>query len=374
MKPDEVERIQRGDVTREVLRFDSVMKRYGDVVAIDEVSFTLEQGKFVVLLGPSGCGKTTTLRLAAGFEQPNTGAIYIDERSMAGVPAYRRPVNTVFQDFGLFPHMSVFDNVAFGPRMQNVPRGTIESRVGKMLELVQLSKMASRRPHQLSGGQQQRVALARALANTPTILLLDEPLSNLDYKLRKEMRVELKRIRREVNGTFVLVTHDQEEALTVADYVIVMNAGRIQQMGTPLELYRSPANTFVANFIGATNFLEGTIQSRSGVNTKIRLNGLAQVALGPDTDADLGSSVVLCIRAGSIGLSNVQPHEDGNGLRGTVEEILYMGDHSDLFVRLPNSKLIHCQQVHHGGKGVGFQMGDEIYLTWRPEESLVFRG
>jgi spermidine/putrescine transport system ATP-binding protein len=354
------------------LRFEAVTKRYGDVVAVDASSFTAERGSFVALLGPSGCGKTTTLRLIAGFEQPDAGEIHIDGRPVARVAPHRRPVNTVFQDFSLFPHMTVFDNVAFGPRLKHAPRRDVEHRVGEMLELVRLPGMGARRPHQLSGGQQQRVALARALVNRPIVLLLDEPLSNLDYKLRKEMRLELKRIQREVKITFVFVTHDREEALTMADHVIVMNAGRIQQMGTPFELYTAPANQFMADFIGSANFLHGHILSRESDHTRLQLDRTGDEVLAPASALPDGSPVLLCVRPESIELGPESQPGSPSAVTGVVEEAFYLGHHSELVVRLASGSALHCLQAHRGAAAPRFRPGDRVHLAWHPDESLLF--
>jgi spermidine/putrescine transport system ATP-binding protein len=248
-----------------VIALEHVSKQFGDAVAVHDVDFAIDRGAFFSLLGPSGCGKTTTLRMIAGFEQPTTGRVLLDGNDVSRVPPYRRNVNTVFQQYALFPHLSVFDNIAFGPRSRHADPREIDRRVRQLLDVVRLAEMADRRPAQLSGGQQQRVALARALVNTPSALLLDEPLGALDLKLRQAMQLELKRIQRDVGITFVYVTHDQEEALTMSDRIAVMNAGRVEQIGTPREIYDEPASVFVAGFIGAANLIpvaDGTMVVR----------------------------------------------------------------------------------------------------------------
>jgi spermidine/putrescine transport system ATP-binding protein len=356
----------------EVLRFEDVRKTYGGVVAVRDSSFTVERGTFVALLGPSGCGKTTTLRLIAGFEQPDSGRIHLDGHPVENVPPHLRPVNTVFQDFGLFPHMTVFDNVAFGPRLKRRPRRETERRVGEMLDLVRLAGMERRRPHQLSGGQQQRVALARALVNEPTILLLDEPLSNLDYKLRKEMRVELKRIQRKVNTTFVFVTHDREEALALADHIIVMNAGSIQQAGRPVQLYTAPANRFVADFLGAANFLPGRIVGRSGRGVEVAPEAAGGPLFAADAGLAVGTPVVLCFRAHDVRLSREQPNGAVNAMPGTIEETLYLGQHSEILVRLPSGDVVQSVSAHRDLVAGRLAPGEPVYVHWSPEESLLF--
>ena len=241
------------------VRLDHVTKRFDDVAAVDDLSLEIERGSFFALLGPSGCGKTTTLRMIGGFEQPTDGAIYLGDREVSGLPAYKRDVNTVFQSYALFPHLSVLENVAFGLRRRGLKGKEVRERVREILRVVGLEGMEGRKPRQLSGGQQQRVALARALVNRPRVLLLDEPLGALDLKLRKQMQLELKSIQHDVGITFIHVTHDQEEAMTMADRIAVMNGGRIEQLGTPTELYETPQTAFVAGFLGASNLIAGTV-------------------------------------------------------------------------------------------------------------------
>ncbi|MCA9918667.1 MAG: spermidine/putrescine ABC transporter ATP-binding protein, partial [Anaerolineales bacterium] len=247
------------------VKLDHVTKQFGDFTAVHEMVMEIADGEFFSMLGPSGCGKTTTLRMIAGFEQPTSGELYIMGQPVAGIPAYRRPVNTVFQNYALFPHMTVAQNVAFGLEMAKVPKSEIDKRVAEALEQVQMTPMSQRKPTQLSGGQQQRVALARALVNRPKVLLLDEPLGALDLKLRKAMQLELKQIQSEVGITFIYVTHDQEEAMTMSNRIAVMSNGLVQQIGAPREIYEHPHNRFVADFIGETNFLEGNVTEIDGV-------------------------------------------------------------------------------------------------------------
>ncbi|WP_342819036.1 ABC transporter ATP-binding protein, partial [Candidatus Hadarchaeum sp.] len=254
----------------------NVTKKFGEVIAVDNISFTVEKGQFFSLLGPSGCGKTTTLRMICGFETPTEGEIFIDGKPMTNVPPYKRPTNLVFQNLALFPHMNVYDNIAFGLRIKKVPEPEIQKRVKEMLELVRLPGYEKRKISQLSGGEKQRIAIVRALVNRPAVLLLDEPLGPLDLKLREEMVVELKRIKREVGTTFIYVTHDQGEALTMSDKIAVMNKGKIVQMGTPLEIYERPNSKFVADFIGGTNFFEG--RYRDGV---VEVDKLGKIIVAP---------------------------------------------------------------------------------------------
>ena len=246
----------------DVIVLDHVNKRFADFVAVQDACFSIGRGEFFSMLGPSGCGKTTTLRMIAGFESPTSGRILLDGEDVSRTPPYRRNVNTVFQQYALFPHMSVFDNVAFGLRSRKVPKGEVTQRVGEMLEIVRMGDFTRRRPAQLSGGQQQRVALARALVNKPSALLLDEPLAALDLKLRQAMQLELKRIQRDTAVTFIFVTHDQQEALTMSDHIAVMSDGWVEQIGSPTDIYHRPATPFVAGFIGEANLLPGTVEAR----------------------------------------------------------------------------------------------------------------
>jgi spermidine/putrescine transport system ATP-binding protein len=267
------------DANDPVVQLDNVRKLYGSFVAVHEANFSIGRGEFFALLGPSGCGKTTTLKMIAGFEQPTSGRIILEGTDVSQVPPHRRNVNTVFQQYALFPHMSVFDNIAFGPRSKKIAEPEVTKRVNEMLEVVRLTEFSARRPSQLSGGQQQRVALARALVNYPSALLLDEPLAALDLKLREAMQIELKRIQREVGITFVFVTHDQGEALTMSDRIAVMSEGRVEQVGAPHDIYARPQSLFVAGFIGSANLLPGVITSSDGSSTQVRLNGGATVTV-----------------------------------------------------------------------------------------------
>jgi spermidine/putrescine transport system ATP-binding protein len=278
-----------------------VSKLFGEITAVNSINIKINDGEFFSLLGPSGCGKTTTLRMIAGFEQPTVGEIFLHGQAVAGIPAYKRPVNTVFQNYALFPHMTVWKNVAFGLEMKKVPKDEINKRAGEALELVQLSGMGERKPKQLSGGQQQRVALARALVNHPEVLLLDEPLGALDLKLRKEMQFELKQIQEQLGITFIYVTHDQEEALTMSDRIAVMDEGKVQQIGTPREIYEHPTNRFVADFIGETNFVPATVQSIDEFVT-LDIGGAEVMGEAGSRSLAAGERVTLAIRPEKINL------------------------------------------------------------------------
>jgi spermidine/putrescine transport system ATP-binding protein len=308
-----------------VITLEHVVKRFGRYVAVEEADFAIERGEFFSLLGPSGCGKTTTLRMIAGFEQPTEGRILLEGQDVSRVPPYRRNVNTVFQHYALFPHMTVADNVAFGPRSQKVGGAETAKRVEQLLAVVRLTQYADRKPAQLSGGQQQRVALARALANYPSALLLDEPLGALDLKLRQAMQIELKRIQREVGITFIYVTHDQEEALTMSDRIAVMNEGRVEQIGTPKEIYHSPTSVFVANFIGVANLIPAVVQEARESETTVLVAGRHAVAVPAGSrPVQPGSPATVMVRPERLRLTEAQP-ADGSGVPVTLEHAVFQG-------------------------------------------------
>ncbi len=344
------------------VRLDEVTKRFDDVVAVDRLSLDVERGSFFALLGPSGCGKTTTLRMIGGFEQPTEGRIFLGDREVSGLPAYKRDVNTVFQSYALFPHLSVFENVAFGLRRRAVRGQTLSGRVRAMLEIVGLAGMEKRKPRQLSGGQQQRVALGRALVNKPQVLLLDEPLGALDLKLRKQMQLELKGIQHDVGITFIHVTHDQEEAMTMADRIAVMNHGRIEQLGTPTELYETPATAFVASFLGVSNLIPGTV---SGSDT-VLLRGGPEVRVRPDALAGRTGSVAVGIRPEKIELGDRQP----NTLDGTVVEEAYVGVATQYIVDTGCGRLTVYRQNATPGLN-GASPGQQLKLSWSPDCTFV---
>jgi spermidine/putrescine transport system ATP-binding protein len=353
-----------------------VSKRFGDVLAVDDLSLELERGEFFTLLGPSGCGKTTTLRMIAGFEQPDSGQIRIEGEDVAGLPPYKRPTNTVFQSYALFPHLSVEANVGFGLKRQKLPKGEIAERVGAELERVGLAGEAKRKPAQLSGGMQQRVALARALVNLPKVLLLDEPLGALDLKLRKGLQVELKRIQREVGITFVYVTHDQEEALTMSDRIAVMNRGRIEQVGVPEDVYERPETTFVAGFIGVSNLMPAVVSGPG----RVRLEGGPEVP-GNTGGLGAGEGCYAVVRPEKLRVDPVGGGAGGgasNGLprvEGVVESSLYLGTATQLVVDLgaevrmtvlvPNADEAARQGLPGGGARVA--------LSWQPEHMHMVR-
>jgi spermidine/putrescine transport system ATP-binding protein len=317
------------------VRLERVTKRFGSVEAVRDLSLDLARSEFFTLLGPSGCGKTTTLRIVAGFEEPTEGRVLLDGSDVTDLPAFKRPTNTVFQSYALFPHLSVEQNVAFGLRRRKVPKREVESRVAEELERVGLAAEANRKPAQLSGGQQQRVALARALVNRPAVLLLDEPLGALDLKLRKQLQVELKRIQREVGITFLYVTHDQEEALTMSDRIAVMNGGVIEQVDAPEAVYERPRTTFVAGFIGVSNLMPGEVVSAAGAAAELRLDSGVTVRTD-STGARVGERVHAVVRPEKLELRAAEePAPEGRAsVGGVVESTLYLGTATQAVVRL----------------------------------------
>jgi spermidine/putrescine transport system ATP-binding protein len=345
-----------------------VCKRFGDHEVVRDLDLRIRRGEFFSLLGPSGCGKTTTLRLIAGFEQPTEGTITLDGASVATVPPHKRNVNTVFQSYALFDHLDIQGNVAFGLRRRKVPKDEIRTRVAEALDLVELGHRAGAKPSELSGGQRQRVALARALVNRPAVLLLDEPLGALDLQLRKQMQVELKRIQREVQITFVFVTHDQEEALAMSDRIAVMRGGVVEQLGTPEEIYEHPARPFVAGFIGISNLLPGVVY-----NGGVRLvNGTAIPAPLPDGLSD-GNEIQLSVRPEKIWIDEL---EDGMAvLEGVVAERVYLGTTTQLIVELaPGARIVALEQNTARARADDrWELGDRVRVGWRPEHGQVLR-
>jgi spermidine/putrescine transport system ATP-binding protein len=340
------------------VRLENITKRFDDVVAVDDLSLDIESGKFYALLGPSGCGKTTTLRMIGGFEEPTAGTIYLGDRTVTGQPPHKRDVNTVFQSYALFPHLSIFENVAFGLRRSKVKGSEVRTRTEEMLQVVGLKGYGNRKPRQLSGGQQQRVALGRALVNRPRVLLLDEPLGALDLKLRKEMQFELKRIQHDMGITFVHVTHDQEEAMTMADSIVVMDDGHIEQMGEPAELYERPATAFVANFLGVSNLLPGTVEGRDAV----RLDSGSVLHVTPEALGGHRGAVSVGIRPEKLRIA------DGgtNTLSGEIVDRAYVGVSTQYVVRTPMGDISVYVQ------GAGSQApGERMELSFEPDATFV---
>jgi spermidine/putrescine transport system ATP-binding protein len=349
-----------------------------DVRAVEHIDLRIAEGEFFSLLGPSGCGKTTTLRMIAGFEEPSSGQILLHGRDMVGVPPFRRDVNMVFQQYALFPHMDVFENVAFGLRRKKVARDEITRRVGEALALVELEGREKRKPRQLSGGQQQRVALARALVNRPRALLLDEPLGALDLKLRQAMQLELKRIQREVGITFVYVTHDQEEALTMSDRLVVMNAGRIEQLGSPRELYEHPATRFVANFIGTSNILTGRLERRGDAWALAGFGPDERVLLADAGQAGEGQEVELAVRPEKLLLraeADPPPPPDRCALRVKVTQVVYLGTSTQYRTVTDGGTAVAVyRQNASASPGADVLTGQVGWLDWSPEHSYVLGG
>jgi len=344
------------------VRLDHVTKRFDDVAAVDDLSLEIERGSFFALLGPSGCGKTTTLRMIGGFEQPTDGAIYLGDREVSGLPAYKRDVNTVFQSYALFPHLSVLENVAFGLRRRGLKGKEVRERVREILRVVGLEGMEGRKPRQLSGGQQQRVALARALVNRPRVLLLDEPLGALDLKLRKQMQLELKSIQHDVGITFIHVTHDQEEAMTMADRIAVMNRGRIEQLGTPSDLYEHPRTPFVAGFLGVSNLLRGVVEDAETV----RLDGGVAIRLPAGRLPSRGHHVAVGVRPEKIALDG----SEANVLRGTVLDRAYVGVATQYVVETPaGSVTVYVQNALAAASA--HEPGTSVELSFNPEATFV---
>ncbi|HSF94285.1 MAG TPA: ABC transporter ATP-binding protein [Thermohalobaculum sp.] len=347
-----------------VMALDSVTKRFGTVTAVDSVSLELKEGEFFALLGPSGCGKTTLLRILAGFEAPDTGRVMLDGAEITRLRANRRPVNLMFQSYALFPHMTVSGNIAYGLEMERLPRSEIDRRTAEIMDLAELTELAGRRPDQLSGGQRQRVALARALVKRPRVLLLDEPLAALDKKLREQMQIELKRLQHDLGLTFVVVTHDQEEALVMADRLALMEAGRVVQTGGPRDLYENPASRFVAGFIGVTNFFEGTTAD-GGLATE------AHGLLRADATATPGKAATIAVRPERITLAAAAT-EGLNGARGLIAAVAYHGNDLNIHVAVPGTPRAVVARVDATSEIADrFQPGQTVCCTWRPEHGRL---
>jgi spermidine/putrescine transport system ATP-binding protein len=355
------------------VRLVGVMKRFGDVVAVDGISVDILRGEFFSLLGPSGCGKTTTLRMIGGFEQPDEGAIELGGADVAGLPPHRRDVNTVFQSYALFPHLNVFDNVAYGLRRRKVARDQIPGQVSRVLELVDLPGFEDRRVNQLSGGQQQRVALARALVNQPQVLLLDEPLGALDLKLRKQMQLELKGLQHEVGITFIYVTHDQEEAMTMSDRIAVMRDGRIDQVGPPEEVYEKPATEFVASFLGASNLLEGTVgPPDDGFRTVVLVSG-EKVRIPSGALNGAAGRVKVGVRPEKIRIIGPEsPAENDNAIEGRVRDATFVGVSNVYIVETHAGRpvTVYAQNLRTS-RDRPPASGELVTLTWHPEHTFV---
>ena len=353
------------------LKLTTLTKTFGDFTAVDDLSLTIPEGSFFALLGPSGCGKTTTLRMIAGLDEPTKGSISIGATDITNTRPYQRPVNTVFQNYALFPHLTIFENVAFGLRRRGIK--DVKQEVERVLKLVELPHLAERKPAQLSGGQQQRIALARAIVNKPALLLLDEPLGALDLKLRRQMQIELKWIQTQVGLTFVHVTHDQEEAMTMADTIAVMNEGRIEQMGTPEDLYESPKTSFVANFLGQSNLVRGQIVDNDGENNVVEVGG-QKIALPKNRTFTNSKSVLFGIRPEKIDIDLENEPGNGNILRGgKVVDVSFVGVSTQYQVEMPWSQELMVFEQNDGTTPM-LELGDLVRLQWMPKFTFGLDG
>ncbi len=353
-----------------------VVKRFGDVNAVDHVSMQIRDGEFFSMLGPSGCGKTTTLRMIAGFEYPTSGEIRLHGKPVGNTPPFQRNVNTVFQSYALFPHMSVSENIAFGLKMKHISASETTERVKDALDMVQLSTFADRRPKMLSGGQQQRVALARAIVNQPEVLLLDEPLGALDMKLRKEMQIELKGIQQRLGITFIYVTHDQEEALTMSDRIAVMNGGKVLQIGSPTEIYERPTCRFVADFIGESNFIEGTVTAIHADGNVAIITAAGQTVIGRAVGTvNVGDAVAVSVRPEKVHLTQAEPPAHAtNTFRVRVERVVYIGSDTRISVRLGGEVPFDAWEQNDLStldRNAYWQAGEEGWLWWPAGNGLV---
>jgi putrescine transport system ATP-binding protein len=359
-----------------LVRFDNVSRRFGDILAVDCLNLDIYPGEFFAMLGPSGCGKTTLLRLLAGFERPDTGRILLEGRDIAATPPHRRPVNMMFQSYALFPHLTVAGNIAFGLRQDGMARSAIAARVDEMLALVRLEGLGRRRPDQLSGGQRQRVALARSLAKRPRVLLLDEPMAALDRKLREQTQFELMDLQAKLGTTFVIVTHDQAEAMTVAHRIAVMDRGRIVQAATPAEIYEQPRSRWVAEFVGDVNLIEGVVVQAGAGDTVVadRSGRRYQVAAEPATDAQVGAQVAIAVRPEKV---RIEPRpivsaDAPNAMRGQICDVGYLGGISTYKVRLDDGAVVKVAVANVArARGQAFSAGDEVRLSWPPDAAVM---
>ncbi len=354
-----------GGSERGAVELTNVTKRFGTMVAVDQLNLYVQPGEFLSLLGPSGCGKTTTLRMLAGFEQPDEGFIRISGEYVQGIPPYKRDVNTVFQAYALFPHMTVAENVAYGLRQKGVHKSEIATRVSEALDMVKMTKLAARKPRQMSGGQQQRVALARALVNRPSVLLLDEPLGALDRKLREEMQIELKLLQSELGITFIFVTHDQEEAMSMSDRIAIMLEGHIEQLGDPETVYERPVSAFVAGFIGRNNFWRGIARG----NSVVADDGTVFVASRPEEQVADGDDALVAVRPETFTIHTSDPLIDTNMLAGTVGAVAHFGDALQYVIRTAVRDVLVLSPRSGAPR---LETGDQAWLTWRSEDIYVF--
>jgi spermidine/putrescine transport system ATP-binding protein len=360
------------------LEFSGVTRRFGKSHALKDVSLHIRKGEVFGLLGPSGCGKTTLLRITGGFDHPDEGRVILGGRDITRLPPNKRPVNTVFQNYALFPHMSVTENISFGLRMAGKPKSEIAQKVEQMLRLIQMEAHARKRPDEISGGQRQRVAIARALINQPEVLLLDEPLAALDLKLRQLMLMELNRIHHEIGTTFLFVTHDQGEAMGLCDRIAVMNKGQIEQIGTPLEIYSSPSTSFVASFIGDTNFLNGKViacDPDSGT-TRVSTPGFDELTIPSHETRNEGCSVLLGLRPERVALSTEEPENiEGRVSReGLIEEVIFLGSHSRYAIRVRDERIWSVQMHHQNSDQLPYKRGSKAWLSFSESDLQIVKG
>ncbi|RJG46362.1 ABC transporter ATP-binding protein [Mesorhizobium sp. DCY119] len=353
--------------------FENVTKRFGDFTAVNDLSLSIFEREFFALLGASGCGKSTLLRMLAGFDEPTSGRILLDGQDLRGIPPYKRPVNMMFQSYALFPHMTVENNIAFGLKQEGMPKADIEKRVAEMLKLVKLEQFAKRKPHQLSGGQRQRVALARSVAKRPKVLLLDEPLGALDKKLREETQFELMDLQQELGLTFVVVTHDQEEAMTMADRIAILDKGEVMQVATPTEVYEAPASRFVAGFVGNVNMFEGKVASRDAGSARISGGNGLTIKTENAGDASAGSDVVFAIRPEKIKVSSKKPADaEANVAEGEIYDIAYLGDMTVYHVRLADGQVVKASSLNAVRISEDpLSWNDRAWISFRPDAGVV---
>ncbi|AMB86609.1 transporter [Pseudomonas agarici] len=358
-----------------LVKIDRVTKKFDETIAVDDVSLDIKKGEIFALLGGSGSGKSTLLRMLAGFERPTEGRIYLDGVDITEMPPYERPINMMFQSYALFPHMTVAQNIAFGLQQDKIPKAEVDARVAEMLKLVQMSQYAKRKPHQLSGGQRQRVALARSLAKRPKLLLLDEPMGALDKKLRSQMQLELVEIIERVGVTCVMVTHDQEEAMTMAERIAIMHLGWIAQIGSPIDIYETPTSRLVCEFIGNVNIFEGSVVDDAEGYARITSPELERniyVGHGVSTSVQ-DKSVTYAIRPEKLLVTTTPPQCEYNWSRGKVHDIAYLGGHSVFYVELPSGKLVQSFVANAERQGARPTWGDEVYVWWEDDSGVVLR-
>ncbi len=357
------------------VRFERITKKYGSSIALSDVSFSIKQGDFFTILGPSGCGKTSLLRILAGFDNPDSGKVFLNGKDITALPANKRPINTVFQNYSLFPHLDIWENIAFGLRISKKSENEIRKEVRKMLELTQMTEHAHKMPDQISGGQKQRVAIARALVNKPQVLLLDEPLAALDLKLRQKMLIDLDLIHDEVGITFIFITHDQGEAMSVSDYIAVLNKGSVEQIGTPAEVYETPSNRFVAEFIGDTNFLDGHVAEMTSPDySTLSFDDFPNVVCFNDKKLMSGDLAHLSVRPEKIHISREEPHSSPlrNRMQGLVDDVVYKGDHTYYGVIVEGHKISVIRQhsrFHLDEKPI--QWKEKVWISWHADDGFI---